>query len=278
MATAGPKKRTGFTLVELLVVIAIIGILVALLLPAVQSAREAARRMSCSNNLKQWGLAIHHYHDTYKTTPSGILLPGQWTFRSLLLPFIEQQPLHDSIDFEYRPHCFAASRAAGVNNPSDDLVGVYFCTSDPNTRQIFTGWTEHYIPTEYMGVLGGRGTSAFTNDGVFFVNSETRFANISDGLSNTLVMGERGIPTDLYWGWATCGATSWDVFLTMRYGYTKGDPRSSSGLRHFWSYHPGGAQFTRADGSVTFLKYTIDYNTLVGLSTRNGGEVLKAYE
>ena len=108
------RKTRGFTLVELLVVIAIIGILVALLLPAVQAAREAARRMSCNNNLKQFGLALHNYHDTYKVFPSGTINAGfnqhasmlphkqnilNHTGHELVLPFIEQQPLHDAINF-----------------------------------------------------------------------------------------------------------------------------------------------------------------------------------
>jgi prepilin-type N-terminal cleavage/methylation domain-containing protein len=278
MIAASPRKQTGFTLVELLVVIAIIGILVALLLPAVQAAREAARRMHCGNNLKQWGLAVHNYHDSHKTAPSGIILPGQWTFRALLLPYVEQQQLHDLIDFKHPLNCFMASTAAGADNPSDDLVEVYFCPSDPISREVYVGYLgADYIPTEYMGVLGGTGTSAFTNDGVFYVNTNTRFADITDGTSNTLMMGERGIPSDKFWGWATCGATSWDVFLSMTYGFTKGDPTTMAGLQHFWSYHPGGSQFLRADGAVVFLKYAIAYNTLVALATRNGHEPIGEY-
>lgn len=104
-----PRKH-GFTLVELLVVIAIIGILVALLLPAVQAAREAARRTECNNKLKQIGIAIHNYHDTYKSFPFGkgpsyVGAAGyaRWSTHALILPFIEQGPLHASIDFRFAP-------------------------------------------------------------------------------------------------------------------------------------------------------------------------------
>ena len=96
------KRDSGFTLVELLVVIAIIGILVALLLPAVQSAREAARRMSCQNNLKQWGLAAQNYHDTNKHLPAGMVKFRFWTWRALMMPYIEESTMHDQIDFNSR--------------------------------------------------------------------------------------------------------------------------------------------------------------------------------
>lgn len=269
------NRRTGFTLVELLVVIAIIGVLVALLLPAVQAAREAARRIQCSNNLKQWGLATQNYHDIHTAIPIGITLPGQWTFRAMMLPHLEQQNIADNIDYRFAPHCFAYSTFAGARNPSDDSVDAYYCSSDPNQRKVYRGfWGADYMPTEYMGVSGGRSDTAFNNDGAYFVNSNVRLADFLDGTSNTVLMGERGIPNDLYWGWATCGATSYDVFVSMQYGFSKGNPRDTISLSHFWSYHPGGAQFVRADGSVVMLKYSINYNTLVGLATRMGGETI----
>lgn len=269
------SRRTAFTLVELLVVIAIIGVLVALLLPAVQAAREAARRIQCSNNLKQWGLATQNYHDIYGAIPIGITLPGQWTFRAMMLPQLEQQNVADNIDYRYWPNCFAYSAFAGARNPSDDSVDAYYCASDPNQRKIYRNYANaDYMPTEYMGVSGGRSDTAFNNDGAYFVNSNIRLADFLDGTSNTLLMGERGIPNDLYWGWATCGATSYDVFVSMQYGFQKGKPTDLVSLSHFWSYHPGGTQFVRADGSVLLLKYTINYNTLVATATRSGGETI----
>lgn len=272
------RIKLGFTLVELLVVIAIIGILVALLLPAIQAAREASRRSTCSNNLKQWGLALHMYEDTCGTIPTGITVPGQWTFRAMMLQFVEQQDVWERVDFETPTHCFDASTLAGSENPSDDAVPIYFCPSDPYSEKLFTGWSgAHYMPTEYMGVLGGASDDPWSNDGAFQVNSNIRLADFLDGTSNTFVMGERGIPSDLYWGWATCGATSYDVFLSMRFGYSPGDADSWSSLMHFWSYHPGGAQFLLADGSARFVSYDVDHNTLVGLATRAEGEVLGTY-
>jgi len=275
--------RVGFTLVELLVVIAIIGILVALLMPAIQAAREASRRSTCSNNLKQWGLAIQMYHDTYGTIPTGVTVPGQWTFRAMLLQFVEQKDVWERIDFETGTHCFNASGFAGSDNPSDDPVPIYFCPSDPYSGEVFTSssWSADYMPTEYMGVMGGRTQYTFSNalnaDGAFYINSKVRLAGFTDGTSNTFVMGERGIPDDLYWGWATCGATIYDVFLSMRYGYSPGNDKGWTHVGHFWSYHPGGGHFLLADGATRHVSYDIDYNTLVGLATRSGGEAPASY-
>lgn len=263
--------RNGFTLVELLVVIAIIGVLVSLTLPAVQMARESGRRTQCLNNLKQWGLAVQQYHDTLKQIPTGITLPGQWTFRAMLLPYMEGQNTWDRIDFKVPTHCFDASKNAGSENPSDDGFSFYFCPSDPNQKQIYRNYFgADYMPTQYMGVSGGTPDTA--NDGAFYVNSKIKFANFEDGLSNTVIMGERGVPNTLFWGWATCGATSYDVYVSMHYGYSKGNPKDSIHLSHFWSYHPGGANFLYADGSVRLIPYQINYKTLVALATRSKGE------
>jgi prepilin-type N-terminal cleavage/methylation domain-containing protein len=273
---ASHVHRRGFTLVELLVVIAIIGILVALLLPAVQAAREAARRSQCVNNLKQWGLAVQNYHDIYQRIPTGITVPGQWSFRAMMLPQVEAKNTWDNIDFNYQPHCFAASAAAGANNPSDDSIPVYFCSSDPNSKKVFKNYFgADYMPTEYMGVSGGTPDTAF--DGAFYVNSGLGLADFTDGTSNTLIIGERGIPDDLFWGWATCGATSYDIYISMQYGFSKGKASNPIDLSHFWSYHPGGAQFVLCDGSARFISYNINYQTLLALATRNKGEVVGSY-
>lgn len=270
------SRQRGFTLVELLVVIAIIGVLVSLTLPAVQAARESARRTQCVNNLKQWGLAIHQYHDNLKRVPTGITVPGQWTFRAMLLPYLEAGNTWDRINFKTPTHCFDASRLAGKDNPSDDPMTFYFCPSDPNSKQVFKNYFgADYIPTEYMGVSGG--TPDNSNNGTFYVNSKIKFADISDGLSNTVIMGERGIPKDLFWGWATCGATTYDVYISMHYGFSRGKATVTADLAHFWSYHPGGAQFLFADGSARLLRYETNYQTMVALATKGKGEAVADY-
>jgi prepilin-type N-terminal cleavage/methylation domain-containing protein len=217
--------RQGFTLVELLVVIAIIGILVALLLPAVQAAREAARRMQCSNNLKQAGIAIHNYHDTYKVFPPALLNSGHvsvayqtanfpegprnhsgWLF---LLPFIEQQPLHDQINFnvassERNNTGQAPAPISVVNDPfTSQRIPTLECPSHPETGQTVNGTAQPYIfrnarRTNYIFSSGSmsdgsgnwQGTSGDIRQGAFGNNGAANFAAITDGTSSSLAMGE----------------------------------------------------------------------------------------
>jgi prepilin-type N-terminal cleavage/methylation domain-containing protein/prepilin-type processing-associated H-X9-DG protein len=263
------RQRRAFTLIELLVVIAIIAILVALLLPAIQSAREAARRIQCRNSLKQWGLALHNYHETHSVLPMGKSRLRHWTFRSMLLPQLDQAPLFDDIDFGYRPHCFQYIMNAGSKNPADDSIPVYFCPSDVNGQRLYTGFLGVHMPGNYVGVSG---SANLKTDGAFFSNSATTFAQFIDGQSNTIAMGERGIPRQRNVGWMLCGSNS-DAFVSMEIGLTPGDD-SGTHNDHFWSYHPEGAHFLLADGSVRYISNNVDHATLVGLSTLSRNELL----
>ncbi len=216
----GAKKRhrRAFTLVELLVVIAIIGILVALLLPAVQAAREAARRMQCTNNLKQIGVALHNYHDVHKSLPalnvyrshglSGEPLPYHHTVFTKILPFIEQQPLYSSIDHRFgswnlatnAPMPFATTRIPAFECPSDSGLDKAFRKGAAPTSYSANGglvwwageqWGQYYDNWWGTGVRGahpelvGRGAAA-----VFPEEGPIRFRDIRDGLSNTISMAE----------------------------------------------------------------------------------------
>ncbi len=195
------KKRRGFTLIELLVVIAIIAILIALLLPAVQQAREAARRTQCKNNLKQFGLALHNYHDTHSAFPrlcfgsqqTGAGWGSEWRGYSahvMLLPFIDQAPLYNQIEFNYHAETdgaapdpaptnitlFRTSKIEAFNCPSDR---AYPGTGTPNNYGVSTG--SH---------IDSWGDTAATNDGFFHKRFTTRMRDCIDGTSNSIMMGE----------------------------------------------------------------------------------------
>ncbi|WP_449314233.1 DUF1559 family PulG-like putative transporter [Roseimaritima ulvae] len=333
------RLRAGFTLVELLVVIAIIGVLVGLLLPAVQAAREAARRMSCSNNLKQIGLAIHNYADSNKERfPVGTMAhdpantgsgwpwnAGPWRKGSelvKLLPFVEQNNVFEQIDFSLDVE--SQFPALGYAGTSGTKMSVYICPSDGTTGNKLSGAHQFYNYAKSMGnqlmpgqygcnqypdangdptILGGRmyvaggtghGSTNTPNSisGVFsrFIWS-AKFADITDGTSNTILFGEiipscgdhhRGgwYSSNALWtattgpiNFNTCG---WQgVADNQQTAAPCNDYRNWQTSQAFKSQHPGGAQFVLCDGSVRFIPETVDYTTYQKLGGRNDGQPLQ---
>lgn len=215
---ARSRRRTAFTLIELLVVIAIIAVLIALLLPAVQQAREAARRTQCKNNLKQIGLALHNYESTHSTLPSfysyGAANSGSYSVQAQLLPYMDQASMHNLIDFSLKPQvgCCPGDVPASLVSIVQTRLPVFLCPSDPGpatfsvtsgTTGGATGATFTYAGTNYHinqgTALGTKYDGRAPTDGLVWTNSNIRFASITDGLSNTAAFSESifGFPSQV---------------------------------------------------------------------------------
>jgi prepilin-type N-terminal cleavage/methylation domain-containing protein/prepilin-type processing-associated H-X9-DG protein len=322
-----PRAR-GFTLIELLVVIAIIAILIALLLPAVQSAREAARRVQCTNNLKQMGLALYNYEGTIGSFPSGVISalanpnwtmpPGQctafptdlgpgWSLFALMSPYLEQQVLTNSLNFSLliadpTNQTTRETRIATYVCPSDTAptnVSMYDCGEPPVAGNIPLPVLENLGPNSYVGCLGGADSGYPASlvgcyeyqpfNGIFHRNSRVRIAEITDGTSNTVGIGERDdyfVTTNwvgvipgaeaIYNPQRGRGCNNWrpPLIAVLAHGrqFTVNAPNASPGA--FQSQHPGGGNFLFMDGSVRFIKATISLPTMWSVCTRNLGEVI----
>jgi prepilin-type N-terminal cleavage/methylation domain-containing protein len=273
--------RRGFTLVELLVVIAIIGILIALLMPAVQAAREAARRTQCRNRLKQIGLALHGYTPLHNCFPIGNVHGTYWSFQTAILPQLEQANLYDTADFKNYSTAFEYIRLQPDMKGSASVpLPAMQCPSDPKAGEVASDdYWGNYAAGNFYGVIG---TAYDATDGMLFSNSDVRFSDVRDGTSTTLFVGERGNVLNNWWGWWGCGygkagTGAGDNLIDTELGLTKGG-QADLHRYHFWSHHPGGAQFLLGDGGVHFLSYNIDHQTLNDMATRAGEEVVDEFK
>lgn len=266
----------GFTLIELLVVLGVIALLVALLLPAVQQARSAARGVQCRNNLKQIGLALHNYHSTHNGFPIGHVPAKMWTWQSMTLPYLDLGALYDRIGYDSPEDCFTANFLLGPDDPGAVIVPVFQCPSDPNADRVYTeelGIGVH-TPTNYLGVAGA---DASSKDGTFYLGSFIRLRDIADGESTTIAAAERGIPGSLQFGWLLCGAgePKWTGYMDSHLSVQPGISRGSEAEEHrdhFWSWHTGGTHVLLADGAARFVSESIDSTTVVRLATRAAGD------
>lgn len=288
-----PARRNGFTLVELLVVIAIIGVLVALLLPAVQAAREAARRSQCSNNLKQIGLGFHNHHDIFGRLPSAgggttgnpPTDRGEWGWAYEILQMIEQGNVFDNTND-------TAVRAT--------IIKTYVCPSR-RAPMLFSGTGR----SDYAGNGGTRANSDGTTGtvarsdapGPNWRRGKYTMADITDGTSNVVLVGEKLVNRPSMGGtggvdfsdnepWAGPGYADADIMRgclpvgSLWYTPTKdtnlATPPDSGLFYRFGAAHPAGAQFVLGDGSVRSISYTVDATTFMRICVLNDGQPVNA--
>ena len=294
------RRSHGFTLIELLVVIAIIAILIALLLPAVQQAREAARRVTCKNNLVQISLALQNYEMAFEVLPAGVYNETgpiknepkgyHMCWLTSLMPYLDQSVLFEHIDFKQSVYAPANREVRKI------YVPILHCPSDPVgplTRPESENGVEVY-QTNYAGCYNGTEAPLNTdNNGVMFLNSSISYDQITDGSSNTIFIGEHYY-NDNTLGWMSGTSASLRNTWSINIGRTssgnpynlppgsrpseteeqeKNDPLLMMG--GFGSYHTGGAHFGLGDGSVRFISENIDATLLHQLGDRADGKLMK---
>jgi prepilin-type N-terminal cleavage/methylation domain-containing protein/prepilin-type processing-associated H-X9-DG protein len=288
-------RRTGFTLIELLVVIAIIAVLIALLLPAVQQAREAARRMQCRNNLKQLGLALQNYHDNYRVFPAGFnmssLFPtdqSAWSWTVMILPYVDQAPLYSGL-LPNSPDRLSVALA----NPKklsllQTSLPALLCPSDPapgpNANRPLSDSNNVQVQVATMSYVVNQGVNrTYPSDGLFDRDICRGIRDITDGASNTILLGERtsqaptkngvgaagiwaGISIWISGGLPDSGPTCviGNSSFRMQSGTWLAVPTVSLPNQCYSSQHVGGATFAMADGSVRFISENISSSTALG--------------
>jgi prepilin-type N-terminal cleavage/methylation domain-containing protein len=295
------RFRRGFTLIELLVVIAIIAVLIALLLPAVQQAREAARRSQCINNLKQLGLALHNYHDNMNAFPPGWIGvqagvanmqgPNGFAWGSHILPQLDQAPLYNRLNFGVS--CLDPTNLVARQT----VLPAFRCPSDPSTDTWSLGQEGNLsnilatLPTaNYVASFGTQGfedicenppfpAAQCVSNGMFYHNSSTRMADAVDGTSNTVFLGEHRTNNSLGWHSTWVGVVpQGDEAIARILAVSDHTPNHPAlHIDDFSSWHVGGVHLLFGDGRVRFVNQYIDSNLFKAIATRAGGEVTSEF-
>ena len=302
------SRAAGFTLIELLVVIAIIAILIGLLLPAVQKVREAAARSKCSNNLKQIGLALHSFNDTYGKLPAGGgfaagAVPGMgaqipWTVR--VLPYIEQENLFKTFNMAENWNSLTVTAPYTLPNPAICInqIPTYTCPSGDSRRTPNGPPGEEYngqkgFATHYLAVMGPNpsfttgapaypmnsagANGAFSQQGALPYNTEARLTDITDGTSNTFLVGEHSktwVGTNPYRAWhrgnsGGCGACK---NVATPINSTNYNGSNNFNDISYSSNHTGGANFAMGDGSIRFVRDSVDMLQYLATASKSYGE------
>lgn len=277
----GVALRRGVTLIEVLVVIAIIGVLVAILLPGVQSARESARRSACQSHLRQLALGLHSYHASHDMFPAGSYAVGPsfevesgWGWQAMILPFLEANEIYEQIDF-------GLPTAVGSNRSViDEIVSISYCPSDITPPRVTVHHPFSIEPDVVVAAGNYLGVEPILGE-----FTTTSLADIVDGASSTLLLGEQRYSYDATYDESStnawCGIVTFaDTITTDSIVHQRANTFTQinnfgSGARTFSSRHPGGASFAFADGHVKLLSNNIDVDTYAGLGTANGDELIE---
>jgi prepilin-type N-terminal cleavage/methylation domain-containing protein/prepilin-type processing-associated H-X9-DG protein len=303
-------SRRGFTLVELLVVIAIIGVLVSLLLPAVQAAREAARRMQCGNNLKQIALAVHNYHDTHRVFPSsgnhrdaarGLTPTNGFSWLAKALPFLEQQNLHNQLNFNLPMDSGSPTDITTNWGVIQTVVPTFLCPSDPTRavrNDLARWWSWPATPSPTAWPVSGGGPAAVTtymgNQGDWFdtvppdapfersPDVSVGFRDVLDGTANVILLMERSPSWSPWCAWAA-GNGVWALtrypINSPRRTWPMPNSVEQGGVKYASiSLHPGGIQVAMVDGSVQFLQENMDFLVYRQLGHMADGLPLGGYQ
>ena len=275
------RLRRGMTMIELLVMIGVVGILVTLLLPAVQAAREASRRLKCANNLKQIGLAIHNYHDLQgHYPPSSVMFPKRHNLFAFLLPHLEERAAYEKYDFQKHWSAVANYEATRVNLP------VVVCPSTPAGREFVSDYaacTLFYSPARKSLLFSGQIEERSDWQSILQPR-RSRVADVRDGLSNSFMLFEdSGRPLRYENGkstgasnvtgarWADSDAPFYLQELCMGSQFV-----NCTNANEIYSFHPGGCQYLYGDASVHFHSQGIDPEVFVSLFTRAAGDIVAA--